>query len=216
MHSTLAIRFDYRAVLSLFVLLIVAVQGGSQRSPKLELVSAFAHQATGVSIHRASGRTFLNFPRWTEDAPVSVAELIAPNITVPFPPNSDWNAWRNTRVNELDPTKHFICVQSVVVSQDSLFVLDPAAPAMGRVIPGGPKLVEIDLATNAVKRTILFDDDMAPQGSYLNDVRFSPDGKFAYITDSGAVGAIIVVNLESGDIKRALDGHPTTQADTTV
>lgn len=212
----LAIRFDYRALLSLSVLLVMTVHGRNQPMSKLELVSGFDHQATGVSIHRASGRVFLNFPRWTEDAPVSVAELIAPNVTVPFPPNSDWNSWRNTRANELDPSQYFVCVQSVVVSQDSLFVLDPAAPAMGPVILGGPKLVEIDLVKNEVKRTILLDEEMAPQGSYLNDVRFSPDGKFAYITDSGAIGAIIVVNLETGKIKRALHGHPSTQADTTV
>jgi sugar lactone lactonase YvrE len=52
------------------------------------------------------------------------------------------------------------------------------------VVKGGPKLVRIDLATNEVAHVFSFDEDLAPQGSYLNDVRFSPDGGFAYITDS--------------------------------
>ena len=51
---------------------------------------------------------------------------------------------------------------------------------------------------------------MAPQGSYLNDVRFSPDGKTAYLTDSGAKGALVVVDLDSGQAaararRRSLD-----------
>jgi hypothetical protein len=47
--------------------------------------------------------------------------------------------------NELDPTKYFIYVQSVVVFKDSLYVLDAAAPAFGPPVKGGAKLVEIDL-----------------------------------------------------------------------
>ena len=61
---------------------------------------------------------------------------------------------------------------------------------MGANVADGPKLVEIDLKTNKPARVIAFDEDVAPQGSYLNDVRFSPDGKTAYMTDSGAVGAL--------------------------
>src|SRR3954447_21434817 len=56
-----------------------------------------------------------------------------------------------------------------------------------------------------------FDETVAPQGSYLNDVRFSPDGGHAYITDSGARGALVVGELASGKALRVLDGHPSTQ-----
>ena len=54
---------------------------------------------------------------------------------------------------------------------------------------------------------------MAPQGSYLNDVRFSPDDHVAYITDSGAKGALVVVDLTNGSARRVLDGDPSTQPD---
>jgi len=195
---------------------LISVNGEDKQKPELELVATFDHQVTGVSIHPASGRIFVNFPRWTEDSPVSVAEVLSPNTSEPFPPKSDWNSWRNTRKNELDPAKYFICVQSVVVFKDSLYVLDPAAPAFGPLVKGGVKLVEIDLIKNKTKRIILFDEQVAPQGSYLNDVRFSPDGKFAYITDSGAIGAIVVVDLKNGKAKRVLHGHPSTQVDKKV
>jgi sugar lactone lactonase YvrE len=58
---------------------------------------------------------------------------------------------------------------------------------------------------------IRFDQTVAIPGSYLNDVRFSKDGRFAFITDSGQRGALVVVELASGKAKRVLDGHPSTQ-----
>jgi sugar lactone lactonase YvrE len=47
-------------------------------------------------------------------------------------------------------------------------------------------------------------------------VRLSPDGRHAYLTDSGAKGALIVVNLPSGEARRVLDGHPSTQVERDV
>jgi len=179
------------------------------------LVATFDHQVTGVTVSRG-GRIFVNFPRWTEEVPVSVAEVLPGGGLRPFPDDA-WNAWRNTRKYALPPEAHFICVQSVVADdRDNLWVLDPAAPAQERVVPGGPKLVQIDLAANAVVRTIRLDEGVAPQGSYLNDVRFSPDGGHAYITDSGARGAIVMVDLTTGAARRVLDGHPSTQIERDV
>jgi sugar lactone lactonase YvrE len=47
-------------------------------------------------------------------------------------------------------------------------------------------------------------------------VRFHPDGRTAFITDSGARGSIVVVDLASGKARSALDGHPSTQPDKAV
>jgi sugar lactone lactonase YvrE len=95
-------------------------------------------------------------------------------------------------------------------------VLDPAAPGLDKVLPGGAKLVRIELATNKVAQVIEFGEDVALQGSYLNDVRLHPDGRTAFITDSGARGSIVVVNLAKGTAHSRLDGHPSTQPDRTV
>ena len=175
--------------------------------------ASFEHQVTGVAVSK-EGRIFVNFPRWTEDAPVSVAELGRDGTLKPFP-DARWNAWRNAAPpGQMKPEEHFVCVQSVVVDpRRRLWVLDPAAPGIEAIVAGGPKLVEIDLSTNAVVRTIRFDSMVAPQGSYLNDVRFTPDGRFAYLSDAGARGALVVVDLASNGARRVLDGHPTTQAD---
>jgi sugar lactone lactonase YvrE len=180
----------------------------------LTKVADFAHQVTGVTVAR-DGRIFVNFPRWSEDAPVSVAEL-KDGKPVPYP-DAEWNSWRNARADEVDPKTHFVCVQSVVAdAQDRLWVVDAAAPAMAHVVKDGPKLVAIDLKTNQVVKTIPFDTDTVLQASYINDVRISPDGKTAYLTDSGAEGALIVVDIDSGAAKRVLSGHPSTMPDRTV
>ncbi len=177
----------------------------------LTKVMSFAHQVTGVNVSR-DGRIFVNFPRWTEDSAMSVGEVKDGQV-VPFP-DAEWNGWRNALKDKVEAKNHWVCVQSIVVDHGNhLWVLDPAAPAMGALVPGGAKLVAIDLATNKVVKTIAFSDTVAPQGSYLNDVRFSPDDKVAYITDSGAKGALIVVDLASGSARRVLDGDPSTQPD---
>jgi sugar lactone lactonase YvrE len=177
---------------------------------RLEEAARFDHQVTGVAVS-PDGRIFVNFPRWTEDTPVSVAELAKDGSLRPYP-DEKWNAWRNTAASTLSPRDHFVCVQSVVADmRGNLWVLDPAAPGMDKVISGGPKLVRIELANNQVAQVIRFGEDVALQGSYLNDVRFHPDGSTAFITDSGARGVIVVVDLQKGHAMPRLDGHPSTQ-----
>jgi sugar lactone lactonase YvrE len=176
----------------------------------LQQVAQFEHQVTGVTVSEG-GRIFVNFPRWTEDSPVSVAEVMKDGSLRPYP-NEQWNAWRNVKRDELDPSDHWVCVQSVVADgRGSVWVVDPASPAVQGIVPGGPKLVRIDLATDRVAQVIRFGQDVAIPGSYLNDVRFSKDGKYAYITDAGQRGALVVVDLAAGRARRVLDGHPSTQ-----
>src|SRR5882672_2311976 len=177
---------------------------------RLEEAAHFPHQATGVAVS-ADGRIFVNFPRWTEDSPVSVGEVGRDGTLKPYP-DEEWNSWRNAEATTRTARDHFVCVQSVVAdNRGNLWVLDPASPGNEKVIAGGPKLVRIELATNKVAQVIHFGEDVALQGSYLNDVRFHPNGTAAFITDSGARGAIVVVDLQSGSALARLDGHPSTQ-----
>lgn len=185
------------------------------QSGALTQIARFDHQVTGVAV-TDDGRRFVNFPRWTDDAPISVAEVMKDGSLKPYP-DARWNSWRNARANELPVGDYFVCVQSIVPDgKGHLWVVDPGAPGNEKILPQAPKLVRIDLATNRVSKVIPVGADVALQGTYLNDIRFSPDGRYGYITDSGTRGAIIVVDLESGQGWRALDGHPSTQIDKTV
>ena len=176
----------------------------------LTQVATFEQQVTGVAVS-PQGRIFVNFPRWEQDVEVSVAEVMKDGSLKPYP-DAEWNAWRNLK--PLSNGDHFVCVQSVTVDpQGFLWVLDPAAPGNAFNLDGGPKLVKVDLGSDKVAQVIRFGRDTIPQGSYLNDVRVSPDGRWAYITDSGVRGALLVVDLRTGKPRRVLDGHPSTQVE---
>lgn len=172
-------------------------------------VAQTKRQWTGVAVS-ATGRVFVNFPRWSDDVPASVCELLDATTLRPFP-DADWNAWQGQE-DKLRPQKHFVCVQSVVIDdENTLWVLDAANPKFEGLVEGGPKLVGIDLVENKVVRNIPL-GGVCKEDSYLNDVRVDPQRKFAYITDSGD-GALIVLNLETSQAKRFFDDHPAAQAE---
>ncbi len=144
-------RFVFSLVV-LFALLAVTLRAQDAKAPNglatLETVANFPQmQVTGVAVsHR--GRVFVNFPNWSDDHTISVAEIVN-GQPQPFP-NAEWNQAGS-------PNEHFVCVQSVYVDEsDSLWVLDPAAPKMKEIVKGAPKLVKIDLVKNQVVQTIPF------------------------------------------------------------
>jgi len=203
-----------------FCLVVFAVIGGCSEpgsqveelseGPALEVFAESDRQWTGVAVTE-DGRVFVNFPRWSPEVPVSVAEVLPNGDLIPFPDEA-WNAW----VEDGDPEKTFVCVQSVVADDHgSLWILDPANPWFRGVMPGTAKLVEIDPVTGEVGTVITFDEDVAPRFSYLNDVRIDNEREAAYITDSG-MGALVVVDLATGSSRRVLDDHPSTSSEDTV
>ena len=175
-------------------------------APALQIVASFPdQQVTGVGVSKKTGRIFVNFPDWSDKYKFAVAEIGADGKPRPFP-NEAWNAKQG------DPAKRFVCVQSVVVGDDdNLYVLDPASPKQDGVVPGGAKLVKIDLSTNKVVRVYSFGDQVAPKKSYLNDVRIDLANHTAYMTESG-VGSIIVLDLNSGQARALLRNHYSTKA----
>ncbi|WP_246663549.1 major royal jelly family protein [Phyllobacterium endophyticum] len=182
---------------------------------RLQKVATFDHQVTGVTVSE-DGRIFVNFPRWSEDVPVSVVEVMKDGSIKPYP-DDEWNAWRNVKMSEISPKDHFVTVQSVVADQKgSLWVVDPAAPNSEKTVKDGPKLVQVDLKTNTVKKVYPFSPEVAGPASYLNDVRIAPDGAFAYFTDSGSPGGLVVLDLRSGKAWRVLSDDPSTQAEKDV
>lgn len=169
----------------------------------------FQDQVTGIAVS-PNGRIFVNFPRWQKPPRYSVAEVLADGSYRPFP-DEQWNKWGAAEANH--PESHFICVQSVVVDDAGfLWVVDAASPAFKGVVPGGAKLVKFNLKDGTTEQVVPFNADIAPQGSYLNDMRVNTRSNFAYVTDSGS-GAIIVVNLTSGKMRRILATHSSTKAE---
>ena len=177
----------------------------TEKEPELkEVVSFDEAQVTGVTVSQ-DGRLFANFPRWRDDLPFSVVEIMPDGTYRPYPDES-WNEWTGK------PQKDkFTCIQSVFAHGNSLFVLDPSSPEMKEVV-GKAKLHEFDLGTNKLKRTWEFDEKVAPRKSYLNDLRIDGDQNKVFITDSG-LGGIVILDLKTGESKRVLDKHPSTKSE---
>ncbi|MGD6804441.1 gluconolaconase [Rossellomorea vietnamensis] len=179
---------------------------------KLELVHEFyGAMPTGVSVSE-TGRIFICFPKWGDDVKFTVAEIVEDTLQ-PYP-SLEANVSSQGNI-----TMSFISVQSVVADgRGTLWVLDTAAPNFSEPIIGGAKLVAVDLKTNTIRRVYTFREDVVLPTTYLNDVRFDfRVGKagYAYITDSSSKGpgAIIVVDLESGNAFRRLNGANSTSPD---
>jgi sugar lactone lactonase YvrE len=180
---------------------------------KLELFASFTGpMPTGVTVSK-SGRVFISIPRWGDPVEFTVAE-VKNGKAEPFP-NLAYN-----KLNTDAPDKCLVSVQSVVVDdQDRLWLVDTGSINFQPVLPGGAKLVCIDLKTNQVMKEINFKDSPAVlPTTYTNDIRFDlKRGRagMGFITDSSDKGpnGIIVVDLDSGQSFRRLNDHPSTHAE---
>lgn len=177
----------------------------------IERVAEFdAAMPTGVTVSE-DGRIFINFPRWGDEVPFTVAEL-RDGKPVAYP-----DAGINRE--HADPAKGLISVQSVVADGcGRMWILDTAAPDFSVPKTGGAKLVAVDLRTNRIVKTVVFPSEVILPTTYVNDMRFDfrvgQEG-IAYVTDSSnkGPGAIIVIDLATGKAVRRLSGHATTSPD---
>ncbi len=187
----------------------------------LEVVATFpGPMPEGVTVSRTN-RIFVNFARWGDDVPFTVAELInGKAVAYPSEAINDWPG--RTLPNpsafhdEAADQTHLVSVQSVVVDPSGgsngagrLWLLDTGAPLLKNTVPGGPKLVCIDLATNQVVKTILIPPAVAGTNTYLNDVRFDlTAGNHGPQDPQTAVGSRPVLDPN----KPAADpAHPTAE-----
>src|ERR671916_1566280 len=175
---------------------------------------------TGVTVSQ-KGRIFVNFPKWGDEVPFTVAE-VKDGKAVAYPDEAMNQTTDDTHEVAADNNDHYaaaslVSVQSVVVDPaDRLWILDTGSPLFQTTKYGGPKLVCVNLETNQVIKKILFPQNVALSTTYLNDIRFDLSrGKegVAYITDSAQNGSngIIVVDLASGESWRRLNDHPSTK-----
>ncbi len=81
------------------------------------------------------------------------------------------------------------------------------------------RIVAIDLETGKVLRDQHLDETIAPAGSLLQDLQVSADGRTIVIADASfwrKSPALIVYDVETGEARRVLEGHPTVSAENFV
>ncbi len=182
----------------------VIVQAHAQ-APALNLAAQSESMIwNGVAV--AHGQVIVSGPRWSGSRGPAVARIGSHGKLQPYP-DAAWNSWHEGQ----DASHAFVDVNSIHLDgKGSLWAVDTGSPQFGgNALPGGAKLVQIDLATARVVRVIPLGSDVVLAGSYVDDIRFH--GDFSYSTDAGRPG-IIVVNLKTGAMRRVLENLPATTA----
>jgi sugar lactone lactonase YvrE len=184
----------------LFVLF--AGQIHSQEKKELSVFAESKNQWTGIAISKKD-RVFVNFPRWSNETPISVAEIIEGKI-IPYP-NKAWNNWDSTILRE----HQFICVQSVYIDNlNTIWILDTGYELKTDATKGA-HLYAFDLTDNSLKTEYVFPESIITNKSYLNDLQIDNQNQIAYFTDSD-VGGIVLLDLRTREIRRVLSKHPST------
>jgi hypothetical protein len=160
----------------------------------LRVIDTFAtHAPTGVAISR-SGRTFIGFAG-DDRRRARLIERTPDGERVAYP-SAGWNDWRGNAGRAA--LRGLIDVRGVWIdADDTLWVLD-AGVAHGRVVPGGPKLMQIDLALDEVERVHYLPVGGDGVGAWrgMTDVRVDRDRGVAYFLDAGR-GAVVVYDMHA-------------------
>ncbi len=181
---------------------------GNNGSSRLETVFVDStYQFTGLTKDPAGDDLLVSYPRWSGPYQWGVVRANGLSGKTPFPDEAT-NMWLGGQNGE----NKWVCVQMVYYDAGgALWVLDPAAPNMGRVAGKSYKLVRINKQTGAWERSYQF-DSVASDTSYINDVQVDVNRQFAYLTNSKE-GGIVVINLATGQMRQVLQEHYSVRSD---
>jgi sugar lactone lactonase YvrE len=177
--------------------------------PPLETVKAFGDdfRLVGIGVS-AEGRVFATAPASHVRSRFSMVEVDRKTGAVTPYPDAAWNSFSA----EKDGTSEWISVQALWVDKrDHLWALDSSLPKVDQArLP--PKLVEFDLSTNRPIRQYDFHGVVSAKDA-LNDVRVDTVHDYAYLTNAGNKGSLVVLDLKTGDARQVLVGDRSTFAD---
>ncbi len=201
-------------LLSLFALLVVAAttlwvrHGGGEpypdltkppqlRADALEEVLSYAEPIGNVAVNR-DGRVFFTVHPESRPQGNRLLEHVD-GASTPYP--------SLRQQSELFDTPLGMAIDRF----DRLWVIDHGNHGLRSA-----SIIAIDLASGNVLRKQNFDATIAPAGSLLQDLQISADGRTIVIADASfwrKSPALVVYDVESGDVRRVLEGHPSVSAE---
>ena len=203
-----------KVILLGLVLSPIAAHGASPADkpkvgPSLETVKAFQDdfRLVGIGVSE-QGRVFATAPAGRVRSKYSMVEVNPRTGELKPYPDADWNKFDEQGKG----ASEWISVQALWVDgHDHLWALDTSSPKVDQErLP--PKLVEFDLSTNKIIRQYDFNGVVSPKDS-LNDVRVDVLHHFAYLTNAGNKGSLVVLDLKTGKARQVLVGDRSTFAD---
>ena len=166
-------------------------------SKSLETVLAYAEPIGGVAVDRR-GRIFFAVHPESRPRGNKLLEYVD-GAAVPYPSGA--------AQQEL-----FDTVQAIAIDRfDRLWTIDHGNHGLRR-----PRIIAIDLDSGKVLRDQSLDSDVAPPGSFLQDIEVSFDGRTIAIADASfwrKSPAIIIYDVESGQARRVLENHVSVSAE---
>lgn len=160
------------------------------------------------------GTVYVSVPRWAEGVPSTMNRIVIADgkpVLEAFP-SWEWNRAGDVRM-----------LQSVlgyeIDEHNRMWLLDQGKIAYAPSPEGSQKMIVWDLNTQRLIASIVIPDSIAPyRTSFLNDLVVDNRNGYVYITDSGCGwpdhpldGGIIVFNMRTGEFRRVLDRHESTQ-----
>ena len=176
--------------------------------PRVQVELTLDHPANGVSVS-TDGRIFLVISRVDGSTGPAVVEFHREDNSTTAYPNEEWNAYEDGS----DPGTHFIGVNSQRIGPDGkLYIVDKGTPAFDTpvILPDGPKIVRINIQTNKVDK-VYYLGNATQSTSFVDDIRFNPASRKAYMTDAGKPAGLMIMDLDTGAVVRALNEHPSTK-----
>lgn len=169
----------------------------------LEVVAELSHNPGNITVTK-DNRIFVSLHQF-RNCPARLVEVTGKDQITPWP-NAQWNAEPGSGPDVMN------AVLGVQLDAQGkwLWALDngqcnPAQP---------PKLLAFDVATGALAYRHNFPTEVAPAGTFLNDLAVDSDRGFVYIADIGGIlkSALVIVDVNKQESWR-FTGHPALEAE---
>ncbi|RWQ91272.1 major royal jelly protein [Paecilomyces variotii] len=211
------------------------VDNGTYGPPVEEVHYFYDQWPVGFAVS-SKGRIFVTY--YPGNYTYTLGEVVDKTTERPYP-SQEWNVPPDERTQNVDGILFgsnnrtgLISVQALYITPqtdsrpETLWVLDVGRPNVGvtgemaYALPGGTKLVAINLDNDTVTDVYTFPSTVNYPDSSLNDLRFdlrpnvTESGKgIVYFSDESPEGrnGIVMLDLGTGESWRQLDLHPSTR-----
>ncbi|KAL1859869.1 hypothetical protein Plec18170_001815 [Paecilomyces lecythidis] len=211
------------------------VDNGTYGPPVEEVHYFYDQWPVGFAVS-SKGRIFVTY--YPGNYTYTLGEVVNETTERPYP-SQEWNVPPDERTQNVDgilfgSNNHtgLISVQALYITPqtdrrpETLWVLDVGRPNVGPTgemayaLPGGTKLVAINLDNDTVADVYTFPSTVNYPDSSLNDLRFdlrpnaTESGKgIVYFSDESPEGrnGVVMLDLGTGESWRQLDLHPSTR-----
>lgn len=186
---------------------------GYEPAGTFEIVADFYGPGPSGVVVTESGRIFVGFPRHAVNHKgVTLGELVQGRV-VP------WPSVALSLPSGAEPADRLMSVHGMTLdSQGRLWVIDDGKLAGQPLSPGAAKIMCFDTASGRLLHKIILKSPVLLPDSHMNDLRVDlthGSQGTVFVTDSsfGHSPALVVVDVASGQQRRVLAHHPSTQAE---